>query len=174
MVLIKDGQPVDDAWVHVGDDGEVPAEAPAIVTLARWQRENESLRKRNAPLGIRLTDEQEPALIADDLDRFDVVALEFPKFTNGRAYSYARLLRERYGYRGEVRAVGDVLRDQFLFVHRCGFDAYEVADEKAAAAWHEALSEISVWYQNAADDRVPAMWLRHERRDDTTSPRTLT
>ncbi len=174
MVLIKDGQPVDDAWVYVGDDDEVPAEAPAIVTLALWQGENERLRKRNAPLGIRLTSKQAPALIVDDLDRFDVVALEFPKFTNGRAYSYARLLRERYGYRGEIRAVGNVLRDQFLAMHRCGFDAYEVADEKAAAAWHEALLEIGVWYQNAADDRVPAMRLRHERRDDKTNPRNRT
>jgi len=173
MVLIKDGQPVEDAWVHVGNDGEVPAEAPAIVTLPRWQRDHERLRKRNTPLGIRLTDEQPPALIADDLERFDVVALEFPKFTNGRAYSSARLLRERYRYKGEVRAVGNVLRDQFLFMHRCGFDAYEVADEKAAAAWREALSEISVWYQKGADNRDPAMWLRHERRDDTTKPRTL-
>lgn len=172
MVLIKDGQLVDDAWVHVSSDGEVPAEAPAIVTLPRWQRDKDRLRKRNAPLGIRLTDEQPPALIANDLERFDVVALEFPKFTNGRAYSSARLLRERYGYKGEVRAVGNVLRDQFLFMHRCGFDAYEVADENAAIAWHEALSEISVWYQKAADDRDPAMWLRHERRDDTTNSRT--
>jgi uncharacterized protein (DUF934 family) len=73
------------------------------------------------------------------------------------------LLRERYGFAGELRAVGNVLRDQFMFMHRCGFDAFEVADERQVEAWRKAMDEISVWYQPATDGRVPATTLRHFR-----------
>ena len=161
MPLLKDGVLVDDAWVTVDDGTELPMDGPAIVSLERWQAHRDTLLGRNAALGIRLKSGQSPALIADDLDRFAVVALEFPVFRDGRAYSHARLLRERYGYRGEVRAVGEVLRDQFLFMLRCGFDAFEVRDEKAVEQWREAVSEISVVYQPAADGHTPAWALRH-------------
>ena len=93
-------------------------------------------------------------MIAADLDNIAVVALEFPVYRNGRAYSYARLLRERYGFKGELRAVGNVLRDQFQFMIRCGFDALEV-DERAAAGWQAATSAFSAWYQPAADGEAP-------------------
>lgn len=156
MALIKDGTFVDDVWVAVGDDDPVPDDKPAIVSLERWQRDRDRLTGRKAPLGVRLRSDQPPALIAGDLAHFGVVALEFPRFGDGRAYSYARLLRQRYGYGGEVRAVGDVLRDQFLFMHRCGFDAFEVTDRTEIGHWQQALSEISVVYQPAADDRPPA------------------
>jgi len=154
---------VEDPWVTVEDESEPPMEGPAIISLDRWQAHRDELLGRNAPLGIRLRSDQAPALIAEDLDRFDVVALEFPVFKDGRAYSYARLLRERYAYGGEVRAVGNVLRDQFLFMRRCGFDAFEVRDEKLAAQWREAIGEISVSYQPAADTRTPVWALRHRR-----------
>ena len=163
MPLLRDGALVDDPWVTVDDGTALPMDGPAIVSLERWQAHREALLGRNAPLGIRLKSDQSPALIADDLDRFAVVALEFPVFKDGRAYSYARLLRERYGYKGEVRAVGEVLRDQFLFMLRCGFDALEVRDEKAADQWREAVSEISVVYQPAADSGTPVWALRHRR-----------
>ncbi len=163
MPLIKDGKVVDDPWVAVAEDSDLPAGGAVIVTLERWRSSREDLLRRGGPLGIRLKSDQSPALIADDLSHFDVVALEFPRFTDGRAYSYARLLRERYDYKGEVRAVGDVLRDQFLFMHRCGFDAFEVADDAALGAWLKAMTEFSVWYQPAADDRTPVMMLRRRR-----------
>ncbi|MFQ5618328.1 MAG: DUF934 domain-containing protein [Rhodospirillales bacterium] len=163
MSLLKEGVLVDDAWVTVDDGTALPMDGPAIVSLERWQAHRDELLGRNAPLGIRLKSDQSPALIAGDLDRFAVIALEFPVFKDGRAYSYARLLRERYGYRGEVRAVGEVLRDQFLFMLRCGFDAIEVRDKKAADQWHEAVAEISVVYQPAADSRTPAWTQRHRR-----------
>jgi uncharacterized protein (DUF934 family) len=89
-----------------------------------------------------------------------VIALEFPKFGDGRAYSYARLLRERYGFRGELRAVGNVLRDQALFMLRCGFDAFEVTEGTPIEGWREALGEISVVYQPTADGRPVAHGLR--------------
>ena len=163
MPLIRDGAPVDDPWVTVDDGTQLPLDGPAMVSLERWQANRDELLGRNAPLGIRLKSDQSPALIADDLDRFAVVALEFPVFRDGRAYSHARLLRERYGYRGEVRAVGEVLRDQFLFMVRCGFDALEVRDEKAVEQGREAVSEISVVYQPAADSATPVWALRRRR-----------
>lgn len=156
MPLLKDGRLVDDPWRTVAADEALPMEAPAILSLDRWQAEREALAGHNGPLGIRLRSDQPPTPIADDLGRFDVVALEFPKFTDGRAYSYARLLRERYGFRGELRAVGNVLRDQYLFMQRCGFDAFEVRDARAIEGWRQAMSEFSVFYQPAGDDRAPA------------------
>ncbi len=163
MPLLRDGALVDDPWVTIDDGTALPMDGPAIVSLERWQAHRDALLGRNAALGIRLKSDQSPALIADDLDRFAVVALEFPVFKDGRAYSYARLLRERYGYKGEVRAVGEVLRDQFLFMVRCGFDALEVRDEKAVEQWPEAVSEISVVYQPAADSHTPVWTLRHRK-----------
>ncbi len=163
MPLIRKGEVTADPWVTLGDDAGLPPEGPVIVSLERWQAEGERLLGRGERVGIRLRSDQPPALIADDLGSVDLVALEFPKFTDGRAYSYARLLRERYGYEGELRAVGNVLRDQFLFMHRCGFDAFEVADRKAAEAWLEAVSEISIYYQPAADANTPVWALRHRR-----------
>ena len=156
MPLIKDDAFIDDPWIAVADEEALPEGAPAIVNLARWQADRGVLAGRNAPLGIRLRADQPPAEISDDLDRFQVIALEFPIFGDGRAYSYARLLRERYGYRGELRAVGNVLRDQALFMRRCGFDAFEVAEGTGIAGWREALGEISVFYQPAEDGRPAA------------------
>jgi len=109
------------------------------------------LTGRNAPIGIRLASDESPEEIADDLARFGLIALEFSKFTDGRAYSAARILRERYGYRGELCAVGNVLRDQLLFMRRCGFDAFDMDDEQNIEDWRAAISEIDLFYQPAAD-----------------------
>lgn len=159
MALIKNGEPIDDPWLRVADDQDLP-DGPVIVTLARWQDGSADLTGHNGPLGIVLASDQSPDLIADDLGRFDLVALDFPAFTDGRAYSYARLLRERHGFTGELRAVGNVLRDQLAFMVRCGFDAFEMANDDAAEAFKKALDEISVAYQPATDARRPAMALR--------------
>ncbi len=165
MPLIKDDALVPASWVTLDDEEALPEGAPAIVGFERWQNERETLVTRNAPLGIRLRSDQPPKLVLDDLDRFAVIALEFPKFGDGRAYSYARLLRERYGFRGVLRAVGNVLRDRALFMLRCGFDAFEVAEGTPIEGWREALAEISVFYQPTDDGRPPAHGLRARRGD---------
>ena len=164
MPLIKDGRLAEDAWADVADARDLPVNAQPVVSLERWQSERESLLALGQPLGIRLRSDQSPALIAEDLDNFALIALEFPKFGDGRAYSYARLLRERYGFAGELRAVGNVLRDQFFFLHRCGFDAFEVPDAKLAEAWQQYLTEISVIYQPTADRRRTTLSLRQRRQ----------
>ncbi len=156
MPLVKDAAIVPDSWQTVADDAPLPPSEPAIISLARWQKERDTLIGRNGKLGIRLTSAQSPATLADDLHRFQLVALEFPKFTDGRAYSYARLLRERYGFKGELRAVGNVLRDQFLFMHRCGFDSYEVANESAARSWTQSVQAISRAYQPVESESTGA------------------
>ncbi|PIW31110.1 MAG: oxidoreductase [Rhodospirillales bacterium CG15_BIG_FIL_POST_REV_8_21_14_020_66_15] len=163
--LLKDGKIVSDPWVHVADRDEVPESGPVIVTLARWQAEHNSLAARKDGLGIRLQSGQSPETIKDDLDRFAVVALEFPRFADGRAYSHARVLKTRLGYAGEVRAVGDVLRDQFRAMHRCGFDALEVAGDRPAEAleadWWAALGELHHAYQPALRGPEPVLRQRH-------------
>ncbi len=160
MPLIKNDALVVDRWATLADDQPLPDLEPPIVSLERWRRDREALLRRNRPVGLRLTADQPPSLVADDLERLDVIALEIPKFTDGRAYSTARLLRERYGFLGEIRAVGNVLRDQLVAMARCGFDAFEVADASLLDGWLAAKREISVTYQPGADRRRPAMALR--------------
>ena len=164
MALLRNGAVAEDPWVHAEDDDPLHDGAAAIVGLSRWQAERDALLARNAPVGIRLCSNESPAAVAGDLDRFGVVALEFPVFKDGRAFSYARLLRERYRYQGEVRAFGHILRDQYLFLDRCGVDSIEVEDEKALEEWRKAASEFSVWYQPAADSRRPVAALRRNGR----------
>jgi uncharacterized protein (DUF934 family) len=164
MPLIKGGALSDDDWVSVGDDEPLPADRPVIVPLKRWQAERDALGGRNAAMGVRLESADKAEAIAADLGRLALVAIAFPTFRDGRGFSTARLLRERYGFKGELRAVGNVFRDQFLFMHRCGFDAYEVADAREAEAFAAALASFSVVYQRTGDGRVPATALRQLRR----------
>jgi uncharacterized protein (DUF934 family) len=160
MPLLKDGKVVEDLWTPLPEDGEPAPDGKVVVTLEQWQAGRERLRGHNGRLGLRLKSDQSPAQIADDLHYFDLVALEFPRFGDGRAYSYARLLRERYDFKGELRAVGNVLRDQLLFMLRCGFDAFEVANENAAEAWRDAIAEISLWYQPTGSSKPSVGVLR--------------
>ncbi|HIM25356.1 MAG TPA: DUF934 domain-containing protein, partial [Rhodospirillales bacterium] len=97
----------------------------------------------------------------DDLEHLGVVALAFPVFKDGRAYSNARRLRERHGYTGEIRAIGNVLRDQYLFMLRCGFDALEVKEGETEKDWQKATKAFSVFFQPAADDQETVVSLRH-------------
>ncbi|KAB7741620.1 DUF934 domain-containing protein [Parvibaculum sedimenti] len=159
MQLIKNGKFVPDEWKHVADDEALP-EGAVIVSLQRWQKEQNLLLSRGTPIGVRLKSGEEPSLIAEHLDRLALVALEFPVYRNGRAFSYARLLRERYDYKGEVRAVGAVLRDQFYFLVRCGFDALEVRDEITPEIFAESIGTFTHPYQPSTDGAEPVMSLR--------------
>ena len=105
---------------------------------------------------------QQREVIANDLDHVAVIALEFAVFKDGRAYSYARLLRERWGFTGELRAVGDVLLEQLHFMQRVGFDAFELKSGDPIAEWQTATAEFTTWYQATGDGRIPARALRHQ------------
>jgi len=162
MPLLKNQRIIADTWRHIDDTTSLPTGGGVVVSLARWQSEREILRGRNAPLGIRLRSDEGAGAIADDLAYFDLVALEFPQFKDGRAYSTARLLRQRYGYTGELRAIGEVLYDQLQFMRRCGFDAFEYAGKMAAEEALAAFGEIDVVYQTAADQRRSAALIRND------------
>ena len=163
MALIKNGELVESSFVDVSGATEIPATGAVIVSLEQWQAQRTALLARGTPLGIRLHSDQSPELVAADLEHFAVVALEFPKFRDGRAYSYARLLRERYGFKGELRAVGDVLLEQLFFMLRTGFDAFELSSADPLRDYQVALADFSVWYQPTADGRATAMQLRHRK-----------
>jgi len=161
MALIKDNKIIEDAFVDVSGEESFEADGPVIVSLAQWQSMRASLLGRSTPLGIRLKSDESPELIAEDVDRFDVIALEFPAFRDGRAYSYARLLRERYGFEKELRAVGDVLMEQLHFMVRTGFDAFELTGEDPLRDYRTVMEDFSVWYQPTGDGRLTARQLRH-------------
>jgi uncharacterized protein (DUF934 family) len=163
MALIKNGELAASAFVDASAADAVPPTGPVIVSLDQWKAQREALLERGTPLGIRLHSDQAPELIAGDLQHFAVVALEFPKFRDGRAYSYARLLRERYGFKGELRAVGEVLLEQLFFMLRVGFDAFDVQGSDPLKDYRTALADFSVWYQPTADGRPTAMQLRRAK-----------
>ncbi len=163
MPLLKDGVVVNDAFITLADADTLPDDAgqPIIVSVKRWAQERDTLLTRKGPLGVRVGPTDKVEALQADLPRLAVVALEFPKFNDGRAFTSARLLRERLGYAGEVRAVGDVLRDQLLFMQRCGFSSYDIPRADAPDVWRAALAEYTVFYQPTADGRPWALALRH-------------
>lgn len=153
--LIAGGKVVDDGWTHIADDTPLPASGDVIVSLKRWLGERAALLARRGGVGVRLTGGDALDAIVSDLPRLPLIALEFPNFKDGRSYSLARLLRERHGYTGQIRAVGDVLRDQVAFMRRCGFDAFELRADRSAEDALAAFREFSVAYQAAADEKRP-------------------
>src|SRR5436190_10994785 len=158
--LIKlHGQAADWANEHVtnvADDEPLPDAGGVILTLTRFQAEGDALLDQGRAVGVRLEVGESVEDLAYDLPRLSLVALAFPKFRDGRAYTSARLLRERFGFDGEVRAVGDVLREQAPFMVRCGFDAFEPADGSTPQEWTATAFRHRHVYQRAADDREPA------------------
>lgn len=162
--LVRNGELVEDPFVDVSGADTLPERGAIIVSLEQWQSHRDALLARGEPLGLRLRSDQMPDAVRSDVGHFDVIALEFPKFRDGRAYSYARLLRERYGYAGELRAVGEVLLEQLHFMLRCGFDAFEIRDPDPLGAYRAAAADFSVWYQPTGDGRPTVMQLRRERR----------
>ncbi len=164
MALIKAGRLVHDAFVTVDDGAALPTAGAVIVSLQRWRSSREDLLRRDDPVGVRLRSDEPPELIGDGLKKLAVVALEFPAFRDGRAYSYARLLREKYAFRGELRAVGDVLLEQLHFMVRTGFDAFEIESEDPLGDFQVAAEDFSVWYQPTADGRRTAIELRQQQK----------
>ncbi|WP_120495986.1 DUF934 domain-containing protein [Kiloniella sp. EL199] len=161
MPLIKDGRQIADKWIKLDDEAEVPAGASVIVSLDRWKNEKETLIDLGLELGVLLESNESPELIEDDLNKLSLVALNFPAFGDGRAYSYARILKERYGFEGEVRAVGDVLYDQIQLMQRCGFDTLDIESEATLRSLNRNKSaDVNVFYQPTGDGEATASSLR--------------
>jgi uncharacterized protein (DUF934 family) len=165
MPLVKQGRITTDPFVHVVDGAELPDDGAILIPAARFLEDPEAVLKRAGKVGVIWPNNRDLDDLVPYLDRLAAVALVFPSFRDGRAYSQARLLRERHGYDGEMRATGQVLRDQFVFMSRAGFDAFEVKKDADADAFAETMKRYSVFYQPTGDGRVTAlnrrMQLRH-------------
>jgi uncharacterized protein (DUF934 family) len=160
MPLIKNGRVIADRYVTVLDDSALPEGVPVLVPAARFLADAAEIIQRDAPIGVIWPNNRKVAELAPYLDRLAVVVLAFPNFKDGRAYSQARLLRERFGYHGELRATGQILRDQFLFLARAGFDVLDVAKASDVDAFASALARYTVFYQTAGEGHISAVRLR--------------
>jgi len=159
MPLVKAGQIIEDNYLRVPDEEPIPDGVPVIVPGKRFLADAAELSQRDAPVGVIWPNDRRVAELEPWLNRLALVALNFPKFRDGRAYSQARLLRERFGFTGELRATGEVLRDQFQFLLRAGFDSFEVKKPADALVFAKAAARYSVFYQPSADGR-PAVLRR--------------
>lgn len=166
--IIKGREVVADDWTVLRlDEGETPesVEVPdgkIIVPLAVWQAQRATLAARAGRLGLWFASDEQAQAVKDELGNFAVIAVDFPKFSDGRGYSIAFNLRKRLGYAGELRAIGDVLRDQLFQMVRCGFDAYATRQDRSI---HDALKGLTVFsetYQASVDQPLP-LFRRHQR-----------
>lgn len=157
LISLKDGvyAAAENVFADVGDEEATPAAGPVILSLARFQAEGDALLGAGRSVGVRIQPDEAVEDLAYDLPRLALVALVFPRYADGRAYTSARLLRQRLGFRGEVRAVGDVLRMQAGFMVRCGFDSFVPADGSTPEQWAHAAGRFRHVYQRGADARAP-------------------
>jgi uncharacterized protein (DUF934 family) len=164
MPLVKNGKISNDAFAHLADDAPILADGAILVSAARFLDDADLLSRRTGGTGVIWPNNRDIEDLVPYLGALAVVALVFPTFRDGRAYSQARLLRERHGFRGELRATGQVLRDQFVFMLRAGFDALEVKKQSDAEAFAAATKRYSVFYQPTGDGRVTALHRRMQLR----------
>ena len=171
--IIKGLEIVSDDWSvlrldegQTADHVEVP-DGKIIVPLSVWTAQKESLSRR-AAIGVWIASDERPEVLKGELDKFAVVAVDFPKFPDGRGYSIAYNLRMRLNYTGELRAIGDVLRDQLFAMKRVGFDAYATRADRSIVDALKGLTVFSEVYQTSVDQKQP-LFRRHERdvRADT-------
>jgi uncharacterized protein (DUF934 family) len=172
MPLVENGRIVEDRYVRVLDDAPVPDRVPVLLPAKRFLADANELVQRDGSLGVLWPNDRRVAELEPWLGHLALIALNFPKFRDGRAYSQARLLREHFGFRGTLRATGDVLRDQFHFLVRAGFDSFEVKKPADAEVFAEVLGRYSVVYQPGADGRASA--LRRRLQADTKVPKRET
>ena len=164
MPLVNGGKIADDSFAKLTVDTPLPEGGDILVPAERFLGEAEGLLKRAGKVGVIWPNNRDLDDLVPYLDRVAAVALVFPSFRDGRAYSQARLLRERYNYRGDLRATGQVLRDQFVFMSRAGFDAFEVKKDADADAFAETVKRYSVFYQPTGDGRITALHRRMQLR----------
>jgi uncharacterized protein (DUF934 family) len=156
---------VEDVWITLADDAPPPADGAIVVSLKRWLAERDALLLRAAPVGVALEAGADAQAHLADLANRPLVALAFAKFADGRSFSYARLMRDRYGFKGELRAIGDVLIDEIPLMLRCGFDSFEATNAPTLRALEAGrLPGPPIHYQpSSADDEAPEgtrPWLR--------------
>ena len=155
--LIKDRAIVEDRWTLLraaAAPADLPPGVPAIVPLALWRAERDALRARGE-VGVWLKPDDDPALLAEDVGALPLIAVDFPKFTDGRGYSIAQSLRRKHGFTGELRAIGDVLRDQLHYLRSCGFDAFALRADRSLEDALKAFADFSDGYQSSVAQPAP-------------------
>lgn len=165
MPLLKNTVLVPDTWLNIGADEPVPDGSDVIVSFARLLQEFEALSKRSGKLGVVFTNMDRAEALATFLPRLSLVVLPFPAFNDGRAYSIARQIRE-FGFKGELRATGNVLPDQLQFMQQVGFDAFEIGERFPLSAWQAASKQMSLAYQRGLYRRAHESEIWTERHTD--------
>ena len=153
--VILDGRIAANEWLSLADDAALPAAGKLIVSLKRFRAERAALDGSGLAVGVRIPNTEDVGQLAQELAGQPLIAVEIPKFADGRAYSQARVLRERYGYRGEIRAQGDVLHDQLFNMRRCGINAFELRADQDPQDCLRAFGDYDLAYQRAADAIEP-------------------
>lgn len=159
-MIIKNKAVVEDDWAVLrlmdtdAPQSVVVLPGKVIVPLSVWLAQRDTLKSR-ADLGVWLASSDRPEALQEDIEKFSVIAVDFPKFADGRGYTIAYLLRERLGYQGELRAIGDVLRDQLFYMQRAGFDAFAPRADKDIHQALKGLSDFTEVYQASADEKLP-------------------
>jgi uncharacterized protein (DUF934 family) len=156
MPLLKNRAVVsDDPWTFVKDEDALPAGRDVVVSLARFKNDADALANHGGRVGVQVEPAEEIDDVASKLAKLPLLAIHFPKFGDGRGYSHARRLRERFAFKGELRAIGEVLTDQLFYMMRCGFDAFALAEGKDVQAALKGFEDFSVTYQAATDEPRP-------------------
>ena len=155
--VILDGRIAANEWLSLADDAALPVAGKVIVSLKRFRAERTALDSSGLAVGVRIPNTEDVASLAQELASQPLIALEIPKMADGRAYSQARVLRERYAYRGEIRAQGDVLHDQLFHMSRCGINAFELRADQDAQDCLRAFSDYDLAYQRGADG-IGTVW----------------
>lgn len=152
--IIKDGAIVADTYQLITEVGTLPAQ-DILVSLDVWQQQRETILAHPYKKAVLLKPDQHPEVLVEDVKQLDMIALDFPAFADGRGYSYAALLRQRFGFTGELRATGDVFKDNLFYLKRCGFNSFAVRADKDINVALQGLNDFSETYQASVDESRP-------------------
>ena len=154
--LLKDGLVVDDLWTLLEDGIEsLPKTGNLLLSSSQWQRFSSELEQRQGETGVWLEGNEEISDIVESLIKLPIIAIKFPKFVDGRGFSLARLLRERYHFSGELRAIGDIIRDQLYLLKHSGFNAFQLSQDTDLKQAAESLTDFSENYQTTNAQPIP-------------------
>ena len=154
MPIIKDGAIIDDSWTELDEEADVPSAADIIVPLSVLLEKADRLSNHTGKLGLRIENDVDVEDHKELIAKADLIMLELPAFTDGRAYSQARMLREELGFDKELRVKGDVLADQAAYLLRCGFDSFDFEGEFDAEVWQKSTNIMTTGYQRSYDKRL--------------------
>ena len=153
--LLKDNKIIEDSWRIVDESAEHLPSGNVLLSIDQCQKFSEQFSKQDGNVGLWLDGNADIDKIIDFLQQMSVVAVKFPKFADGRGFSTARLLRERYNFHGELRAIGEFIRDQLYLLQRCGFNAFQFSNDEDLIEASKSLNDFSETYQVAADQKQP-------------------